>query len=58
MKQNDKKKAKRQNPEVVLTLFDSFAFLGGVFNHLKLFFCCTKTGDQMSSLKSEKKYNK
>lgn len=33
-----------------------------VFNHLKLFFCCTKTGDQLPSLKKkkweDKKYNK
>lgn len=44
------KKANQRNPELVLTLFDMFAFLG-VFNHLKLFFCCTKRGDQLPSLK-------
>lgn len=46
----------RQNGRV-WNLFDRSAFFGGVFNHLKLFFCCTKRGDQMSSLKSEKKKN-
>lgn len=54
------KKAKQQNPELVLTLFDMFAFFW-VFNHLKLFFCCTKRGDQLPSLKKSektKKYNK
>lgn len=43
----------KHHPELVLTLFDMFAFLW-VISHLKLFFCCTKRGDQLPSLKGWK----